>query len=172
MSVPSRKRAGQERSFSAARLVVHIVSFAFFWGVLTAGTAWGVGIPVICLATAASLHTAPENRWSLAGIARFLPYFFWNSLRGGIDVASRALSPGLPIDPAVIRYEVSLDSTGARVLMANTVTLLPGTLSADLQGKVLLVHVLNRSGPFMEMLATLERRIANVVLQDDATGAR
>jgi multisubunit Na+/H+ antiporter MnhE subunit len=43
--------------------------------------------------------------------------------------------------------------------MADTVTLLPGTLTADLKGNVLLVHVLNASGPFMDMLGMLERRV-------------
>jgi multicomponent Na+:H+ antiporter subunit E len=46
--------------------------------------------------------------------------------------------------------------------MADTVTLLPGTLSAELQGNILLVHVLNASGPYMQTLSTLERRIGDL----------
>lgn len=172
MFVPSRSRAGQKRSISVARLIVTASGFAFFWAILAEGEGWGAGIPVICLATAMSFNPIPKNQWSFTGLARFLPYFIWNSLRGGIDVAARALNPRLPIDPAVIRYEVSLDSAEARVLMANTVTLLPGTLSADLRGNVLLVHVLNASGSFMETLATLEKRVASFVRQNDAGSAR
>lgn len=172
MFVPPRSHAGQKRRIGVARLIVRTLGFAFFWAILTGGNGWGVGIPVICFATAVSFQSVPANQWSLAGLARFLPYFVWNSLRGGVDVAVRALRPGLPIDPAILRYEMRLDSAEARVLMADTVTLLPGTLSADLQGNVLLVHVLNASGPFMDTLATLERRVADVVWHNDEASAR
>ena len=46
--------------------------------------------------------------------------------------------------------------------MANTVTLLPGTLSADLRGQILVVHVLDARGPAAERLALLERRVADL----------
>lgn len=157
---------------AVARLIARTLGFGLFWAILTGGRGWGVGLPVICLATAVSFRTLPANHWSPAGLARFLPYFFWNSLRGGVDVATRALNPRLPIDPAVLRYEVSLDSAEARVLMANTVTLLPGTLSADLQGNVLLVHVLNASGPITNSLVTLESRIADLFRPKSAASAR
>jgi len=162
MSVPSRDRAGQRRRISVIRLIVRTLGFAALWAILSEGEGWGVGVPVILTATAVSFLLMPASRWSLAGLARFLPYFVWNSLRGGVDVAARALNPRLPIDPAVFRYEMRLDSTEARVLMADTVTLLPGTLSADLQGNVLLVHVLNASGPFMDTLVTLEQRVGDL----------
>jgi multicomponent Na+:H+ antiporter subunit E len=143
------------------------LGFAALWAILSGSEGWSIGVPVIFIATAATSLVTPANRWSLAGLARFLPYFIWNSLRGGVDVAARALHPGLPIDPAVLRYEMRLDSIEARVLMADTVTLLPGTLSADLQGKVLLVHVLNASGPFMERLGTLEQRVGGLFRHND-----
>lgn len=145
-----------------ARVTLHALSFTVLWGILTGGTGWGIGVPFICLATAASILSIPANRWSLAGLGRFLPYFIGNSLRGGVDVAARALHPKLPIDPAIVRYEMQLDCMEARVIMANTVTLLPGTLAADLQGKLLLVHVLNKSGPVTETLRTLEQRIGDL----------
>ena len=162
MSVPPRSGARQGRHINVARLTAHTLGLAALWSILSGAQGWSVGIPVILIATVASSLLTPTYRWSLAGAARFLPYFIWNSLRGGIDVAARALNPGLPIDPAVVRYELRLDCTVARVLMANTVTLLPGTLSAELQGNILLVHVLNASGPYMDTLSTLERRIGDL----------
>lgn len=172
MSVPSRSHAGQRKRTSAARLMVRVLGFAGLWAILSGGEGWVVGVPAILIATAAVPLITPASRWSLPGLARFIPYFLWNSLRGGVDVAARALHPGLPIDPAVLHYEMRLDSTAARVLMANAVTLLPGTLSADLQGNVLSVHVLNASSPVMDMLDTLESRVADLVRPDDEAGAK
>jgi multicomponent Na+:H+ antiporter subunit E len=146
-------------------VIVRASGFAILWAILGGGTGWGIGIPVIVIATVASPRVSPSRRWSVAGLARFLPYFIWNSLLGGFDVAARALNPALPVDPALLRYEMRLETTTARVLMANTVTLLPGTLSADLQGNVLQVHVLNASGAVTDMLDKLERRVGDLVRQ-------
>jgi multicomponent Na+:H+ antiporter subunit E len=141
------------------------LGFAALWAILGEGKGWGIGVPVIFFATLASPLVPPSTRWSFAGLARFVPYFIWNSLRGGIDVAARALNPALPVDPALLRYEMRLETRTARVLMANTVTLLPGTLSADLQGNVLQVHVLNASAAVTDMLDALELRVGDLVRQ-------
>lgn len=146
----------------ASRLGARALGFAALWAVLSGGDGWIIGIPIIILAATMSCLSSPVNRWSLPGLARFVPYFLWNSLRGGFDVAVRALHPRLPIEPAVVNYELRLKNATANVLLADTVTLLPGTLSADLRGDVLLVHVLNASGPFLNTLQAVERRVADV----------
>ena len=163
MSVSFRSAAGQRRHISVARLMVRGLGFASLWAILGEGQGWNVGVPVILFATFATSLATPANRWSIAGLARLIPYFIWNSLRGGVDVAARALNPRLAIDPVLVRYDIRLDSTEARVLMVNTVTLLPGTLGADLQGNVLLVHVLSASGPFRDTLRTLEKRVGDLL---------
>jgi len=162
VSISSRHRIGQRERMNAVRFSVHALTLAALWAILADGRGWGVGVPFVLLATVASCLIAPMSRWSLSGLARFIPYFIWNSLRGGIDVAYRVFHPKLPIDPALVRYELRLNHVAARVLMANSVTLLPGTLSASLDGNVLVVHVLNAGAPTVEALETLEQRIAEV----------
>ena len=147
---------------SIARFSVHALAFVALWAILAGGRGWSVGAPFVVLAAVTSCLVAPMSRWSLVGLARFLPYFVWSSLRGGIDVAIRVLHPQLLIEPALVRYELRLDDTAARVMMADTVTLLPGTLSADLDDHVLVVHVLNTGAPFTKALEALEQRIADL----------
>lgn len=172
MSVPYRGDAGRTSRNRLARLALRLSSFTVLWAILSEGEGWIVGVPVIVIATAVTSRGSSAEQWSLAGLARFIPYFLWNSLRGAIDVATRALHPGLPIDPAVLQYEMRLDSSVARVLMANSVTLLPGTLSANVAGNLLSVHVLNVTGPSTESLETLEQHIAEIVRHDDAAVAK
>jgi multicomponent Na+:H+ antiporter subunit E len=95
-------------------------------------------------------------------MASFLPFFCLQSLRGGVDVAWRAFHPGLPIHPCLVHYPLRLRETPARVFMANVVSLLPGTLSADIDGDSLIVHALDGRLPVAEQLAVLESRVANV----------
>ena len=46
--------------------------------------------------------------------------------------------------------------------MANTVSLLPGTLSAELNDDYLRVHVLDHTGTFALELRVIEEHVANV----------
>jgi len=170
MPVSSRNAVGRARSVGAVRLTARAFVFAILWAVLSDGDGWGIGIPVVLIATAATWRASPATGLSITGLLRFLPYFFWNSLRGGLDVAVRALHPALPINPALTDYDLRLASTAARIVMANTVTLLPGTLCAELTGDVLRVHVLNEPDGVTKMLETLEQRVADLFGQDLEAG--
>lgn len=169
MSGSSRPDQGGGLRRAGARLAVHAALYASLWLVLAGNRGWLAGIPVCLLAAWISCLTPVGPRWSLAGLAAFLPYFVVSSLRGGFDVAWRALHPALPIEPALIRYDLGLRTVGARVLMANVVTLLPGTLSADLDGNRLRVHVLNTGDEHVDALRDLERRVRRVC---EPAGAR
>jgi len=48
------------------------------------------------------------------------------------------------------------------VLMANTVSMLPGTLSAELGEEFLHVHVLDLTGAFESELTQIESRVARM----------
>lgn len=138
---------------------------AVAWWVLAQGhpdSLW-VGVPVIVGAAAASMYLAPPgpaSRLRAGALARLAIYFLWHSLRGGVDVALRALNPRLPLAPALLEYPLRLPPGPARVLLANTVSLMPGTLSATLWEDVLCVHVLDRRQPVATELRTLEARVA------------
>lgn len=95
-------------------------------------------------------------------MALFAPFFLVQSLRGGVDVARRALHPRLPLNPCLVRYPLCLEEVPAQVFMANVVSLLPGTLSADLEDSVLTVHALDCALPVTEQLQALESRVARL----------
>ena len=136
------------------------------WLVLTDGSLayWGLALLVISAATAASLVTMPVGawRWSLTGLARFLPYFAMQSLRGGYDVSRRALHPGLPIHPGVVRYQLQLPDGPGRVFLVNTLNLMPGTAAVSLEGDVLEVHALDRTAQVSDSIRALEVRVADL----------
>ncbi len=138
--------------------------FLFVWWVLTDGSAssWQIGLPAVVLVAILSLAVDPPSTLTWLEFLRFLPFFFSRSLAGGLDVASRALHPRMPIAPELIEFELRLPRGLARVFMANTVTLMPGTLSAAINGDVLTVHVLNHRDEVREELETVERRVARL----------
>lgn len=77
---------------------------------------------------------------ALLGMLRYLGVFFVALVKANIDLAARVLNPALPIRPAVVEVETRIKSRLGRLLLANSITLTPGTLSIDYVGDRLLVH--------------------------------
>jgi multicomponent Na+:H+ antiporter subunit E len=136
---------------------------------LTKGAAdsWPVGIPAILAAIWIDFHLfRPENpRWSLVGLITFFIFFLKSSIFSGLDVVRRVFDPRLPLDPAMIEYPLSLTSSAARTLFICTVSLLPGTLSAALEGHTLVIHALDTGRPVENELNIIENRVAAVFKQ-------
>jgi multicomponent Na+:H+ antiporter subunit E len=152
------------------RLLIRISVYGIIWVVLTGGRleSWILGVPVVLLAVwfAVRDRRFRSGRFSILGGLRFMGFFLKASLVSGFDVVRRALHPRLPLDPDLIGYRLSLTTESARVFMADAVSLLPGTLSADLADDHLTVHVLDRNAPVRADLQALEKRVAAMLEAD------
>ena len=73
-------------------------------------------------------------------ILTYLGNFFVALVRANLDLAARVLAPSLPINPALVEIDTKLKSPLGKLLLANTITLTPGTLTVDVTGSRLLVH--------------------------------
>ncbi len=74
--------------------------------------------------------------WLLA----YIPVFVYMCLKANLDVALRVLSPGLQIRPGVVKIRTRLKSEIARVFLANSITLTPGTMTVEIKEDVLYIH--------------------------------
>ncbi|MEG2108885.1 MAG: Na+/H+ antiporter subunit E [Clostridium sp.] len=63
---------------------------------------------------------------------RFIPIYFVELIKSNIDVAKRSICPKVNISPGIIKYNISLKSEVGINLLANTITLTPGTITLDL----------------------------------------
>lgn len=113
---------------------------AGLWWVLTSGSmaSWLVWLPALASAAWVNgrLGRSSGERLSLTGLARFVPFFIWQSLRGGVDVALRTLTPRMRIQPGFSRYRTRLKTLSAQTFFANCVSLLPGTLVPNFNKRV------------------------------------
>lgn len=73
-------------------------------------------------------------------VIRYLIHFLIALIRANLDMARRVLSPSLPLNPEVVEVETGLESRLGILLLANSITLTPGTLTVDVIGDRLLVH--------------------------------
>lgn len=70
----------------------------------------------------------------------FLFTFILELFKANFDVARRVLTPSLPINPGIVEVKTKLTSKIGRVILADSITLTPGTFTLELEGDRLFVH--------------------------------
>lgn len=151
-------------SFRWQQAALTALPFAGLWWLAAGGgSSWVVGLP--CILLAAGLAGQADEVPSPIRPMRLPGFFFWfvvQSVRGGLDVARRALMPSLPIAPGLLTHRSALPPD-ARTWLANTITLLPGTLTARLDGDRIDVHAIERSAAVDAEIEHAERRITALI---------
>jgi len=83
---------------------------------------------------------------SIKRVLFFLVYIivlFWEIIRANFDVAYRVIHPKMPIKPGIVVIKTRLKSNIAKLVLANSITLTPGTFTLDVIGDKLLIHWIN-----------------------------
>jgi len=70
----------------------------------------------------------------------YLVVFIWECLKANLDVAYRVLHPAMPIRPGIVKVKTTLKSDMAKMLLANSITMTPGTISVDIIDDYLYIH--------------------------------
>ncbi len=74
------------------------------------------------------------------------------------QVAWLVLNPRMPIEPNLVDLEVDLEKVTGRVLLANSITLTPGTLTIMAEKKKFLVHALTlKSGENLKQWSLIKK---------------
>ncbi|MBQ7757916.1 Na+/H+ antiporter subunit E [Anaerotignum sp.] len=69
----------------------------------------------------------------------------WEIFKANIDVIKIILSPKMEIEPAIVRFHTDLETEAAQVMLANSITLTPGTYTAGLENGDYVVQALDKS---------------------------
>jgi multicomponent Na+:H+ antiporter subunit E len=83
---------------------------------------------------------------SIKMVLFFLVYIivlFWEIIKANFDVAYRVIHPKMPIKPGIVVIKTRLKSDIAKMILANSITLTPGTFTLDVIGDELLIHWIN-----------------------------
>jgi multicomponent Na+:H+ antiporter subunit E len=70
----------------------------------------------------------------------YLFIFIWECIKANFDVAYRVLHPAMPIRPGIVKVKTTLKSDMAKMLLANSITMTPGTISVDIIDDYLYIH--------------------------------
>lgn len=131
------------------RYVTVFILSLIFWLLLT----FKITVPNLIVGSAASLICSLIfTRFFITNIYKllqpqryfwFLVYlvvFIWECIKANLDVAYRVLHPAMPIRPGIVKVKTTLQSDLAKTLLANSITMTPGTISVDIIDDCLYIH--------------------------------
>ena len=135
------------------------VTLLMFWVLLNGSLATDVLIVGAVAAAVIAIFFRHHLAWfselrltpkALATTVAYVFYYLKELVKSNINVASIVLSPGLPVNPGIVTVRTKLKSAMGRMLLANSITLTPGTLTVDLDGEFLHIHWVTVDSPDIE----------------------
>ncbi len=85
------------------------------------------------------------NRETAFMVVRYLWLMLVAIIKANIDVAKIVLQRKMPISPGIVKFKSGVKKDFDRVVLANSITLTPGTLTIDMIDDVYVVHCLTRA---------------------------
>jgi multicomponent Na+:H+ antiporter subunit E len=77
-----------------------------------------------------------------ARVLFYIPWLILQIIVASLQVAAVVLNPKMPVDPALLRFKTRLPNLASKVILANSITLTPGTITIQLEDDQFLVHAL------------------------------
>ena len=72
----------------------------------------------------------------------YVPWLIWQIVIASLQVAYAVLRPKMPIDPSLVVFKTKLPNMGSKVILGNSITLTPGTITIQLTEDHFIVHAL------------------------------
>lgn len=129
--------------------ILAAIALFFFWLVLSASydlihiTIGAIIASMIAWFTPAGPPHVRRVSW--LAVLGYVPWLFGQILKSGFHVSRLILHPALPIAPELIHHKTKLTSDGELVVLGNSITLTPGTITVEVAPGELVVHTIDKS---------------------------
>jgi multicomponent Na+:H+ antiporter subunit E len=110
------------------------------WQQLAAGAAVSLLLALFLSRTYAELGMPPLSLRRVRFMLAYLVILLVEIVKANLDVACRIVNPRLPIEPGIVVIRTALKHNIARMILANSITLTPGTFTLDIIGDQMLIH--------------------------------
>jgi multicomponent Na+:H+ antiporter subunit E len=87
-------------------------------------------------------QTHPMDAVPWLRLLLYVPWLIWQIVLSSLHVAVVVVHPKMPIQPRLVRFHAQLPHNLARLTLATSITMTPGTITLDVQGDEFLVHAL------------------------------
>ncbi len=93
---------------------------------------------------------------------QYLPWLIKEVAKANVDVSLRILHRKMPIQPTMTDVYPTQRTELGRVILANSITLTPGTVSVDMQDRCIRVHALTAAGAQEDAAGDMDRRVTRL----------
>ena len=143
-----------------------------FW-VLLMG-AWTTEIAVVGLVVSGLVYAfscafmgySPKKEWSIAKrlgrIVRYFVYLVGEIFKSAWAVIKLVWSPKLVAEPKLTSFRTRLKNDAGKVVLANSITMTPGTITVDIRGDKFLIHCLDAGFDMGQEGFEMEERVMQV----------
>jgi multicomponent Na+:H+ antiporter subunit E len=117
---------------------------------------------VVCVLVARRVRTIDKEGHPielLRGAVTYYPWLAVEIVKSAWGVTRIILNPKLPISPCMTVVRASQTTAAGVATYANSITLTPGTVTADVEGNELTVHALVRDSAIDLEAGTMDRRV-------------
>lgn len=111
----------------------------FLFGLAVAGVMYGF----VCKFLGYSVETDILLFRKLPYIFAYILVLIWEIVKANMSAIRLALSFKNEVDPVIVKFKTDLRTDIAKVVLANSITLTPGTITIKLEGSELVVHALD-----------------------------
>ncbi|MEM6279706.1 MAG: Na+/H+ antiporter subunit E [Verrucomicrobiota bacterium] len=94
-------------------------------------------------------------------LAVYLVWLLWQIVLSNLHLLRLAFSPREALQPHIVRYETKLETDFEKYLLANSITLTPGTVTIKIMGDTFYIHAISDIAA-AGLDGEMERRIAHV----------
>ncbi len=116
---------------------------SFHWQELSAGLLVSLVLSIVLNRSYQELGLPPLSIKRMAFSLIYIVVLFKEIIRANVDVAYRVIHPKMPIKPGIVVIKTALRQDIAKMILANSITLTPGTFTLDILGDTLLIHWIN-----------------------------
>lgn len=131
------------------------------YGLLTAAVTTWVTYPLLLVP-----NREGSKKYFVFGVSipKFIMYFFWlmwQLVLANIDVLLATTAQELDIDPKVVRFYFRADNPMASVVLANSITLTPGTVTINVTDDGLYeIHALTKGAAAGVLDGSMQKKVA------------
>lgn len=102
----------------------------------------------------------------LLRFVKYLPWLLWQILLANINLVSLILHPKMPIEPRIVKFKSNLKSNLGILILANSITLTPGTVTIEGNRKEFIVHAINKRAARSLLAGEMQAKVKEVEGKD------
>lgn len=163
MATRSRAISSEFLFFKAMGLFVLWVLFSASFELIHLGMGLVISFAVAWINSGHSPFVPKFRLWLRTFL--YLPWLFYKIIQSSINLSKLILHSELPISPQMITVKSKLRHHAAIVLLGNSITLTPGTITAEVDRNNLIVHSIDKGGDVA--IKQIESKIAYIFKDEE-----